>query len=375
MRRSPPCSSAGRPSPCSFDKAPSAGSRVCFDARGAPSAGTGVLTRMTAAEKGPRPLILVGGNLGRNDGVDYVARFRADFPDADFLSYEGHPEVMESHIADVEAVIGAVPDQLLSRATRLRWVSSTGAGAGALTTAAYRARRDIVATTVSGVHTASVPEHVLAMLLAFARCLPEQILNQHGPRRFYWPDQMFEVEGQTMGILGLGHIGRSLAVKARGLGMRVVGWRRREVPVDAALLDRQYPPDQLFELLGASDHVVVTLPLTPATRHLIGTPELKAMKRSALLFNVGRGEVLDQRALLTALREGVIAGAGLDVTDPEPLPPEDPLWGQPNCMVLTHYAGLTPAYGPRAYRILAGNLRRFLDGDPLENVVDKQAGY
>lgn len=323
----------------------------------------------------PGPLILVGGNLGRGDGVDYAARFAADFPEARFLSYEEDPAVLERHLAEADAVIGAVPDPLLPRAGRLRWVSSTGAGAGGLTTPAYRARGDIVVTTVSGVHTASVPEHVLAMLLAFARCLPEQVVNQHGAHRFYWPDGMFEVEGQTMGILGVGRIGRALAVKARGLGMRVVGWRRRDEPVEGGVLDHRYPHDRLLELLGAVDHVVITLPLTRATRRLIGARELAAMKPSAHLFNVGRGEVVDQAALLEALRGGVIAGAGLDVTDPEPLPPEDPLWDQPNCLLLTHYGGLTPSYGPRAYRILADNVRRFLDGDPLRNVVDKRAGY
>lgn len=322
-----------------------------------------------------RPLVLVGGNLGRGDGVDYVARFRADFPGARFLSYEEDPEVLRRHIAEADAVIGGVPDALLPGASRLRWVSSTGAGAGGLTGAAYRARPDLVATTVSGVHVASVPEHVLAMLFAFARRLPEQILNQHGAHRFYWPEGMFEVEGQTIGILGLGHIGRALAVKARGLGMRVVGWRRRDEPLEKGLLDHQYRNDQLLELLGAADHVVVTLPLTDATRHLIGAGELAAMKSSAYLFNVGRGPVIDQAALLAALRGGVIAGAGLDVTDPEPLPPDDPLWDEPNCLLLTHYAGLTPAYGPRAYGILADNLHRFLDGRPLRNVVDKEAGY
>lgn len=317
----------------------------------------------------------MGGNLGRGDGVDYVARFRVDFPQARFLSYEEDPAVLERHLAEADAVIGGVPDALLPRAERLRWVSSTGAGAGGLTGAAYRSRPDLVVTTVSGVHTASVPEHVLAMLFAFARRLPEQIVNQHGEHRFYWPEGMFEVEGQTMGILGLGHIGRALAVKARGLGMRVAGWRRRDQPVEEGLLDHQYRPQQLLELLAASDHVVITLPLTAATRHLIGRRELAAMKPTSHLFNVGRGPVIDQAALLAALREGVIAGAGLDVTDPEPLPPDDPLWDQPNCILLTHYAGLTPAYGPRAYRILARNLRRFLDGEPLCNVVDKEAGY
>ncbi|MFZ0214461.1 MAG: D-2-hydroxyacid dehydrogenase, partial [Candidatus Dormiibacterota bacterium] len=257
----------------------------------------------------------------------------------------------------------------------LRWVSSTGAGANAFCTPAYRARPEIVATTVAGVHVASVPEHALAMLFAFARRLPEQILNQHGGRRFYWPTGMFEVEGQTMGILGLGQIGTALARKAKGLGMRVTGWRRSDAAVTTGLLDRQFRRADLHGLLRDADHVVITLPLTSETTHLIGAAELAEMKRSAYLFNVGRGQIVDQPALLTALREGTIAGAGLDVTDPEPLPPEDPLWEAPNCLLLTHYAGLTPAYGPRAYAILADNLRRFLAGEPLRNVVDQTLGY
>lgn len=319
--------------------------------------------------------MLVGGNMGRNDGVDYCSLFAADFPDVTFISYEGEPDALVAHIAEADAVIGAVPDALLPRATRLRWVSATGAGGDVFSTPAYRERPDLVATTVSGVHTASVPEHTLAMLLSFARRLPEQILNQKGPHRFYWPDGMFEIEGQTMGILGLGRIGESLARKARGLGMRVTGWRRSDRPAPEGLLDRQFSRDDLHGLLGDADHVVITLPLTAETKGLIGAAELRAMKRTAYLFNVGRGPIVDQTALLHALTERTIAGAGIDVTDPEPLPPGDPLWDAPNLILLTHYGGLTPKYGPRAYEIIAENLRRFLRGEKLLNVVDKSRGY
>lgn len=126
------------------------------------------------------PLILVGGNIGRGDGVDYRAKLAADFPQARFVSYEDAPEVLEAGIAEADAVIGHVPDRLLPQAERLRWVQTTGAGADGVSTSAYRAREDVVATNLSGVHVASVPEQVLAMMLAFARCLPEQIINQHG---------------------------------------------------------------------------------------------------------------------------------------------------------------------------------------------------
>ncbi len=327
------------------------------------------------AESERKPVVLVGGNMGRNDGVDYSQRFARDFPEVTFYSTEGQPEALERHIEEADAVIGDVPERLLARATRLRWVSSTGAGANGVSTPAFQARPEIVATTVVGVHVASVPEQALAMLFAFARRLPEQILNQHGPHRFYWPTGMFEIEGQTMGILGMGKIGQSLATKAKGLGMRVTGWRRSDMPAPDGLLDRQFAPGDLHGMLADADHVVITLPLTAETRHLFGAAEFAAMKQSSYFFNVGRGPIVDQGALLAALKGGAIAGAGIDVTDPEPLPPDDPLWDIPNLILLTHYAGLTPKYGPRAYAILSENLRRFLKGEELLNVVDKQRGY
>jgi phosphoglycerate dehydrogenase-like enzyme len=327
---------------------------------------------MAEATRGP--VILVGGNMGRNDGVDYRAKLEADFPAATFISVEGDPAALERRIAEADAVIGELPERLLSRAARLRWVQTTGAGANAVTTPAFAATA-IVVTSAVGVHVASVPEQTLAMLLAFARRLPEQILNQHGAHRWYWPTGMFEVEGQTIGILGYGKIGQALARKARGLGMRVVAWRRSPWAGPDEALDRQFPRDDLRGLLADADHVVVTLPLTAETRGLLGAAELRAMKRGAYLYNVGRGPIVDTDALLAALQDGTIAGAGLDVTDPEPLPPDHPLWDAPNLILTTHYGGLTPRYGPRAYAIIAENVRRFLAGEELLNVVDKGRGY
>ena len=324
---------------------------------------------------GRKPIILVGGNMGRNDGVDYCAKLAADFPDVTFLSYEGQPDVLAAHIEDADAVIGDIPERLLPRAKRVRWVQTTGAGANAVSTPAFIAREDIVATTVSGVHVASVPEQALAMVLAFARCLPEQILNQHGPHRWYWPTAMFEVEGQTMGILGLGRIGEALAHKAKGLGMRVTAWRRSDRPAPAGVVDHLFAHDDLRGLLADADHVVITLPLTAETEGLIGAEELRQMKRTAFLYNVGRGPIVDQAALIAALKDGTIAGAGTDVPHPEPLPPDSPLWDTPNLILLNHYGGLTPQYGPRAYAIISDNIRRFLAGAELRNIVDKQRGY
>lgn len=186
---------------------------------------------------------------------------------------------------------------------------------------------------------------------------------------------MFELEGQTLAVLGLGRIGAALAGKAKGLGMRVTGMRRSERPVEGVALDRRFSPSELPEMLAEADHVAITLPGTPETHHLIGERELAAMRPTAHLYNVGRGRVVEQTALLEALRAGGIAGAGLDVTDPEPLPPDHPLWDLPNLILLNHYAGLTPRYGERCYRILSDNLRRFLCGDELANQVDRRLGY
>ncbi len=326
------------------------------------------------ADTGRKPLILVGGNMGRNDGVDYRARLAAAFPQAEFISTEGDAAALERHIGEADAIIGDLPQRLFDQAKRVKWVQTTGAGANGVTYPALR-DADIVATSAIGVHVASVPEQALAMLFAFARRVPEQILNQHGEKRFYWPTGMFEIEGQTMGVLGLGKIGTALARKAKGLGMRTVGWRRTDAPAEPGVLDRLYGPDALHAMLADADHVVITLPLTPETTHLFGERELAAMKPTAYLYNVGRGPIIVQDALVKALHDGTIAGAGLDVTDPEPLPPAHPLWDAPNLILLTHYGGLTPKYGPRAYAIISENVRRFLAGEELANVVDKHRGY
>lgn len=316
--------------------------------------------------------ILVGGNMGRNDGVDYRAKLAADFPEVTFISYEGQPEIRERHIAEADAVIGDVPDALLPRAQRLRWVQTTGAGANAVCTPGMIAREGIVGTSCVGVHVASVPEQTLAMVFAFARCLPEQIINQHTAHRFYWPTAMFELEGQTMAILGLGYIGRSLAQKAKGLGMRVTGWRRSDESAPDGLLDRQFAPDDLRGLLADADHVVICLPLTPETKGLIGAAELRLMKQSAFLYNVGRGAIVDQDALIAALKAGTIAGCGTDVPEPEPLPADHPLVRLSNCVVVPHIASASKVTRGKMAAMAAANLLAGLRGEHLATPVNPE---
>src|SRR3990170_3656626 len=182
-----------------------------------------------------------------------------------------------------------------------------------------------------------------------------------------------EVRGKTMGVLGLGHIGAEIAEKAHVFGMRVIGTKR--TPADVPHVDRIYPPDELREVLRASDVVVIALPLTSDTRGLLGEAAFRAMKRTALVINIGRGPIVQEAALVRALQEGWIGGAGLDVFEREPLPADSPLWGMEHVIITPHGSGGWPGYMDAAIPLLCDNLRRYLDGAPMRNLVDKARGY
>ena len=177
-----------------------------------------------------------------------------------------------------------------------------------------------------------------------------------------------------MVLVGIGAIGERTAKVASGLEMRVLGVRRHP-NVSAPGVEAMVGPDQLLSLLPQADFVVLTVPLTDETRHMIGETELRSMKPTAYLVNIGRGGTIDEEALIRALQEGRIAGAGLDVFETEPLPESSPLWDMDNVIVTSHYAGLTPLYNERALSIFLDNLRRYRAGEPLHNVVDKELGY
>jgi phosphoglycerate dehydrogenase-like enzyme len=182
-----------------------------------------------------------------------------------------------------------------------------------------------------------------------------------------------ELRGRTLGILGLGAIGRDIARAAAAFDLNVIGIKRHPEP--AVGVARVLPPEGLHEVLREADYLLVALPLTGATRGLIGEAEFAAMKSSAILINIGRGAIVDEAALIAALRDGRIAGAGLDVFMEEPLPPDSPFYEMPNVIVTPHVAGSTPRYFDRVTALLIENLRRFLKQEPLHNVVDKELGY
>ncbi|CAA9548275.1 MAG: D-3-phosphoglycerate dehydrogenase [uncultured Thermomicrobiales bacterium] len=280
-------------------------------------------------------------------------------------------------LTSADAVVGwHLSDEDLAAAKRLRWLHSTGAGVDRTLTPALVAR-GITVTNSSGLHADNIAEHLLAMMLAFGRGLPDLIRAQI---RRTWLDEeldgrVFELGGQTLLLVGLGDIALATAPRAAALGMRVVGVRRRsDRPVPPGL-DAVFGVERLPELIGDADHVAICLPLTARTRGLFDAKLLARMRPSAYLYNIGRGPIVDQDALIAALRDGRLAGAGLDVTDPEPLPAESPLWELENVLITAHTSGRTPRYLERAYAILEDNVARFVNGDPLRNVVDQSEGY
>jgi phosphoglycerate dehydrogenase-like enzyme len=236
-----------------------------------------------------------------------------------------------------------------------------------------------VVTTAAGIHAVTISEYVFGSMLMFNWNWPQMVRLQDShvwARSAGWYNLGGrELAGQTLGILGLGNIGRRIARLGHAFGMRVVGTRRSTVHEPDPDLDQVYPHDQFLPLLAESDYVVLSVPLTPETEDLIGAEELRAMKKTAYLVNIARGRVIDEQALIKALREGWIGGAGLDVAETEPLPSNNPLYSLPNVILTPHIAGMSVHYEHRLAELFADNLRRYRAGEPLTNRFDPVRGY
>jgi len=279
--------------------------------------------------------------------------------------------VRQAENADV--IVGwNVPREAVQQAKHLRWIHSTAAGVDQLLHPEV-VQRDIIVTDSSGIHAEPITEHVLAVMLAFARRLPVATRNQMTHR---WDRASVigeELWGKTVGILGLGSIGREVAARCQAFGMRVIGTKR--TPAAVPHVDQVLPPAGLDEVLRGADYLVIILPLTEQTRGLIGARELGLMKPTAYLINVARGAIVQEAALIAALRTGRLRGAGLDVFEREPLPQDSPLWEMEQVILTPHVSGAVPDYYDRALPLFCENLRRFLTGAPLLNMVDKRQGY
>jgi phosphoglycerate dehydrogenase-like enzyme len=293
------------------------------------------------------------------------------------LSVEG---MADGPIDDVEVLLrgwlsAEAFDRLLHRAPRLRWVHSASAGVERALTPAAR-ERGLVITNARGVFSRPIAEYVMLMILAVCRRLPQLLELQR--ERTWQPLEGVELRDVTVGIVGLGSIGRAVAALASSFGCRVIAIRRHpaERPAeDGPPPDRLLGPDALPELLRESDFVVLATPLTPETEGMIDDAALRALKPGAWLINIARGRLVDERALVRALRDGSIGGAVLDTFHEEPLPETSPFYELPNVIVTPHTSWSSGRVLDRSVELFCDNLRRFAAGDPLLNVVDPAAGY
>jgi phosphoglycerate dehydrogenase-like enzyme len=292
-------------------------------------------------------------------------------------------EIIETSADNLAGVLPGVEVLFTSRlkpdslqvADNLRWVQARSAGINGYPLEAL-AQRGIALTSASGAHGIPIAENILAMMLAFATRLHllRDLQNRREWDRSKLEEHKFELHGQTLLIAGLGGLGSELARKAHALGMHVIGVRHRDLPppegVDELVLTKD-----LMTALPKADHVALCLPLTPGTTGFLSKTHFRTMKPTAYVYNAGRGQSIDQRALIAALKNGQIAGAGLDVTDPEPIPEDDPIWSFPNVILTQHTSGTSPQNSRRVTDIFLENLRKYRAGEKLKNLYDAERRY
>ncbi|QGQ94111.1 D-2-hydroxyacid dehydrogenase [Paenibacillus psychroresistens] len=283
-------------------------------------------------------------------------------------------DVWKSHLSDAEVIIGwhsLIAEHIIQPETKLRWIQNWGAGVNHFPFDRL-AKSGIVLTNTSGVHAFPIAETIFAMVLSFTRKLNTSIRNQIN--QVWKSETADEIHGKTISIIGVGAIGKETAKIAKAFGMTVWGVSYSGRPV--ANVDKIVKRNGLEEALKESDFIVMTVPLTDETRHMIGEKEFAVMKPSAMYINIGRGQTTDEKALAAALQSGGIAGAGLDVFEQEPLPADSPLWKMDNVIVSPHHAGATVQYDERAVEIFLRNLEDFIAGrEPSVNRVDLAKQY
>lgn len=285
-------------------------------------------------------------------------------------------EEIEREISDAEVIYGFPGAAALDRAEKLKWIQSPGAGVEWALRIPKVRESDLIVTNTRGAHGPSIAEHVFAFLLSFTRKMPRSLDWQ---RERHWGREvgyrtLDEVKGSTMGIIGFGAIGRAIAKRADAFEMQVLAVDA--FPSNGApFVEEVWPTRCLPELLQRSDVVVISAPLTDETRHLIDEPALAMMRKGSYLIAISRGGIVDEAALVDALRSGHLAGAGLDVTESEPPAPDSPLWDAPNLLLTPHVAGASGPKERRCVEIFRDNLIRYVKGEPLVNVVNKQLGY
>jgi phosphoglycerate dehydrogenase-like enzyme len=326
--------------------------------------------RETKGWRKPRRIVV------RAESPARLASFQEAVRGVEFVAAKDE-EAALALIGDADALIGFCEPDIVAAGKRLRWIQLFTAGAGPCSAIPEVRQREIVVTNMQRISGPEIAEHSLAMLLAFTRGLHTWLPQQKQAR---WDQSAFparslwELKGRTMLVVGLGGIGTELAERASGLGMRVIA-TRASAAEKPSFVDYVGKPDELLKLAGQADVVVNCTPLLPATLNLFDAKFFAAMKPGGYFINVGRGKSVVQEDLVAALKSGQLAGAGLDVTEPEPLPADHPLWQLPNVIITPHVAATSDRIFARVFLLAQENTRRYVAGERLLSVVDTARGY
>ena len=308
--------------------------------------------------------------IGSRQAPDIEAML-SDLPSTVEVRFLPHGESLRDHIADVDILFGHLGEDVMPEATALRWVHQPHAGVEGFMYPAFKVS-DVILTNCRGLYGTQIAEHAFALLLSLTRRIPEQL--EFMKTKHWERVPCIELAGMTMGVLGLGGIGRAIAARAQAFEFNVIA-------ADVEPIDKPDTVSELFDLdglmvfLAKSNILMVCCPSTPETHKLLSDAQFNQMPDASFLVNVSRGRIIDETALITALQSGKLAGAGLDVTYTEPCPPESPLWKQENVILTSHSAGSSQHVRRRAMQLFIDNLHRYIKDEPLVNVVDKQKGY
>jgi phosphoglycerate dehydrogenase-like enzyme len=304
-------------------------------------------------------------------GPAELAELRAAAPSINLVAPE--PGELMAELADADGVIGTINPQMIRAAKKLKWVQVGSAGVENFLSPEMK-NSPIVLTNCRIVQGPEIADHAFALLLALTRDLYRIIprrTNEEWTTREYRP---LELRGRTAVVVGVGGIGTQVAIRAQAFGMQVIAVDPRDIPLEPFIL-KSVPPSRLDSVLPEADVVFISAPSTPATQKMFQARQFSLMKPNSYFIAVSRGKLYDADALADALASKHLAGAGLDVTDPEPLPKGHPLWKMENVVITPHIAGRSNGESARYLALYKENLRRFAAGEPLENVVDKEKGY
>jgi phosphoglycerate dehydrogenase-like enzyme len=328
--------------------------------------------------------------VAMNFSEDILNRLRAVSDRLNIVCYAG--QVPPQAYADVEVLYTIFNFPTPAEAPHLKWIQLHYAGVDGVVNRPIAQQEHIHITSASGIHATPIAEYCIGMMLAFSLQLPKMLRLQAQSK---WADRPHEVfrpvglRGQTLGIVGYGSIGRELARIADAMGMTILATKNNLLKPqeeldyieegtgdpNADIPQRLYPPEALGAMVAECDYVVVTVPLTEKTRHMVNADILAQMKPTSVIINIGRGATIDEQALIHALNRGIIAGAALDVFEQEPLPADSPLWQMSNVIISPHVSGNNTRYAERAARVFEENLRRYINHQPLLNQYDRKRGY